>query len=81
MRFKFKPNYTVSYKGVFHPAGKVFDIEEADAAEMSKHGSVQEPIRAAPEESDKSENESSAPEDASDEKSVRKAGRPRKVSA
>ncbi len=78
---QFKPNYTVSYKGIFHPAGKIFDIEEADAAEMSKHGTVQHPIRAAPAQPDEAESENAAPEEMAAEKSARKAGRPRKVSA
>lgn len=39
---KFTPYYTVSYQGGFHPAGKPFDIDEKDAAEMQKHGLVEE---------------------------------------
>lgn len=39
---KFTPNYTVSYKGAFHRAGEVLEIEPEDAAEMRKHGKVEE---------------------------------------
>lgn len=39
---KFTPNYTVSYKGAFHPAGKAFDIDTEDAAEMQQHGKIDE---------------------------------------
>lgn len=46
---KFTPDYTVSYKGKFHPAGKPFDIDEKDAAEMKRHGRVAEaPTEEAP---------------------------------
>lgn len=39
---KFTPNYTVSYKGAFHRACEVFEIEPEDAAEMKKHGKVED---------------------------------------
>ncbi len=38
---KFTPDYTVSYKGVFHRAGETFEIDGKDAAEMQKHGKVE----------------------------------------
>lgn len=44
---KFTPNYTVSYHGMFHPAGKQFDISDVDATEMRKHGTVE--VAGAPE--------------------------------
>ena len=37
---KFVSDYTVSYKGVFYPAGVSIDIDPADSEEMSKHGTV-----------------------------------------
>lgn len=39
---KFTPNYTVSYKGAFHRAGEVFEIDSENAAEMRKHGKLEE---------------------------------------
>lgn len=39
----FTPNYTVSYKGVYHRAGKPFEIDPKDREEMSKHGVVEPP--------------------------------------
>lgn len=41
----FTPNYTVSYKGVFHKAGKSFPIDPADADEMAQHGTVEVPTK------------------------------------
>lgn len=38
---KLTPDYNVSYKGVFHPAGKPFEIDEKDADEMRRHGNIQ----------------------------------------
>lgn len=38
----FTPNYAVSYKGRFYQAGEQFEIAENDAAEMSRHGTVQQ---------------------------------------
>lgn len=35
---RFTPRYMVSYKGSFYTAGNPFDIDSADAEEMSKHG-------------------------------------------
>lgn len=37
---KLKPNYIVSYRGVWHNAGIPFDISPADKAEMSQHGEI-----------------------------------------
>lgn len=37
---RFTPNYTVSYHGEFHAAGKPFDIDAADEEEMKQHGTV-----------------------------------------
>lgn len=47
---KLIPRYTVSYRGRWHDAGRAFDIDEKDAAEMKKHGEVigepvQEPVQ------------------------------------
>lgn len=39
---RFKPIYTVSYNGVWHNAGEVFEISPADADEMSQHGVILE---------------------------------------
>lgn len=44
---EFTPDYTVSYRGVFHRAGTPFDIDEEDYAEMSRHGRVAPPKEAA----------------------------------
>lgn len=38
----FTPNYAVSYKGQFYRGGEQFEIAEADAAEMSRHGTIQQ---------------------------------------
>jgi len=72
----FTPNYTVSYKGVFHPAGKPFDIDPKDRNEMERHGKVVEDKPAQPA-SLTEKTEAPAVED----KPIRKGGRPRKVSA
>ena len=69
----FTPNYTVSYKGVFHPAGKPFDIDPKDRNEMERHGKVVEDKPTTLTE----KTEAPAVED----KPIRKGGRPRKVSA
>lgn len=37
---RFIPNYCVSYHGEFHSAGRPFEIDQSDAQEMSKHGSI-----------------------------------------
>lgn len=34
------PKYTVSYHGIWHDAGRAFDIDEKDAEEMKNHGEV-----------------------------------------
>lgn len=39
---KFIPAYRVSYNGNFYEAGKPFEIDSKDAAEMAKHGKVVE---------------------------------------
>lgn len=45
----FVPNYTVSYRGTFHPAGKAFEIDPIDSEEMKVHGTIQEePIKQTP---------------------------------
>lgn len=36
----FTPNYPVSYKGKFYRSGQSFEIDQADASEMSRHGIV-----------------------------------------
>lgn len=70
------PNYTVSYKGVFHPAGKPFDIDPKDRNEMERHGKVVE---------DKPTLQTTLTEKtettATEEKPAKRGGRPRKVSA
>ena len=73
---KFTPKYTVSYKGVFHPAGKEFDIDPKDRTEMERHGKVVEDKSAQPTTLTE-KTETPAVED----KPTRKSGRPRKVSA
>lgn len=37
---RFTPHYMVSYHGEYYPAGITFDIDTADAEEMSKHGVI-----------------------------------------
>jgi len=69
----FTPNYTVSYKGVFHPAGKPFDIDPKDRNEMERHGKVVEDKPTTLTE----KTETTATED----KPAKRGGRPRKVSA
>ena len=46
---KFTPECWVSYKGDFHPAGKPFEIDPADADEMGKYGAVEAEPSAVPE--------------------------------
>ena len=72
----FTPNYTVSYKGVFHPAGKPFDIDPKDRTEMERHGRVLEDKTAQPTTLTK-KTETPATKD----KPTKRGGRPRKVSA
>lgn len=62
----FTPNYAVSYKGKFYQDGKPFNIAEADAVEMSKHGVVQPP------------QEPPAEEDLPPQEPPKRAGRTRK---
>lgn len=45
----FTPNYAVSYKGRFYRGGEQFEIAEDDVAEMSRHGTVQQPPPEEPE--------------------------------
>lgn len=70
---RFTPHYMVSYKGEFHKAGKAFNIDSADAEEMSKHGIV-EAVKAAVEVLSSKEGITTD----TVEKPVRKGGRPRK---
>lgn len=70
---RFTPHYTVSYKGKFHQAGKAFDIDSADAEEMSKHGAV-EAVNTTVEAFSNKENITTD----TVEKPIRKGGRPRK---
>lgn len=63
----FTPNYTVSYKGAFHKAGKAFPIDPKDADEMAAHGVVDVPTMPA------------QPPTQPPDKPVRRGGRPRKV--
>lgn len=39
---RFIPDYRVCYKGVFYECDEEFDIDSADAEEMSEHGEVVE---------------------------------------
>lgn len=39
---RFIPDYRVCYKGVFYECDEGFDIDPADAEEMSEHGEVVE---------------------------------------
>ena len=73
----FTPNYTVSYKGVFHPAGKPFDIDPKDRNEMERHGKVVEdkPVQQT------TLTEKTEPVNADILARPAKKGRPRKVSA
>lgn len=38
---KLTPHYGVIYNGVYHEAGRPFEIAEKDAEEMRKHGTVE----------------------------------------
>ena len=40
---KFVPDYTVSYRGVFHLAGVLFNIDPKDVEMMEPHGTVIRP--------------------------------------
>lgn len=72
----FTPNYTVSYKGVFHPAGKPFRINPKDRDELERHGKVVEDKPAQP----TTLTEKTEPS-ATEDKPAKRGGRPRKVSA
>lgn len=39
---RFIPDYRVCYKGTFYECDEEFDIDPADADEMSKHGKIVE---------------------------------------
>lgn len=39
---KFTPDYNVIYKGYLREAGETFEIDEADAVEMSLHGEIED---------------------------------------
>ena len=34
------PRYTVSYRGIWHEAGRAFEIDAEDADELKKHGEI-----------------------------------------
>ena len=75
----FTPNYTVSYKGVFHPAGKPFDIDPKDRTEMERHGTVWTEIET--KEIPSAQTSKVEVGEIPDKPVIRKGGRPRKVSA
>ena len=62
---RFVPNITVSYHLTIRPAGVPFDIDDKDAEEMRKYGTVEEPAK--------------APETTVEVKPVRKGGRQKKT--
>lgn len=70
---RFVPYYTVSYRGKFYRAGVEFEIDDADANFMRKHGVI---TGVNPPETDKTSQAANALFEP--EKLVRKAGRPRK---
>lgn len=70
---RFIPYYTVSYRGKFYPAGVEFEIDDADANFMRKHGAI---TGVTPPEIDHTSQAVNALFEP--EKPVRKAGRPRK---
>ena len=70
---RFKPYYTVSYRGKFYRAGVEFDIAESDAEIMNQHGCI---VAGNPPE--KEEPTQAVQPTANTEKPVKKAGRPRK---
>ncbi len=39
---RFVPDYRVCYKGKFYECNEEFDIDPADANEMSQHGEIEE---------------------------------------
>lgn len=65
----FIPKYTVSYKGIFRAAGKPFEIDPKDENELSEHGRVVKDNKKSKENS----------ETVIAEKTVKKAGRPKKT--
>lgn len=77
----FTPNYTVSYKGVFHPAGKPFDIDPKDRTEMERHGKVVEDKPTTLTEKTEPVNADISAQPAEVSAQPAKKGRPRKVSA
>lgn len=70
---RFVPYYTVSYRGKFYPAHVEFEIDDADADFMRKHGVI---TGVTPPDAD--QNYQAANTLFEPEKPVRKAGRPRK---
>lgn len=66
---RFTPKYSVSYHGVIHKANVPFDIDEADAEELKKHGTVDAAERIVESET----------EEHVEEKPVKKSGRPKKT--
>lgn len=76
---RFTPHYTVSYRGSFHKAGKTFNIDSADAEEMSKHGTVEKPVERPTSAEFKNSVELYRQDAEHAEKAVRRAGRPRKT--
>ena len=70
---RFVPYYTVSYRGKFYPARVEFEIDDADADFMKKHGVI---TGVTPPETNKTSQAANA--SIEPEKPVRKAGRPRK---
>lgn len=69
---RFVPYYTVSYHGKFYRAGVEFEIDDKDVESMSRHGKT---IGANPSELVE---QAAQTANATQEKPVRKAGRPRK---
>lgn len=72
---RFVPYYTVSYHGKFYRAGVEFEIDDADANFMKKHGVITD---VTPPETDQTSQAESA--SLEKEKPVKRVGRPRKQS-
>ena len=70
---RFVPYYTVSYRGKFYSAGVEFEIDDADANFMRKHGVITGVTTPEIDQTSQAANALFEPE-----KPVRKAGRPRK---
>ena len=70
---RFVPYYTVSYRGKFYPARVEFEIDDADADFMKKHGVI---TGVTPPETNQTSQAATALFEP--EKPVRKAGRQRK---